>query len=209
MSEWIIHGTASASPDSKKKAIFCFGGTAMQMGSIPPFEFLTYLSTLYKDTDMDLYFYIDKHQCWYQNGLEDITHTIQETADYLRHKAKSYDTVVFMGVSAGGYAAILFGSLCRVSHVVSFIPQTRITGKEYTDLALVICPETTYSLYGDTQGTDLHDIAHCDHLASFDNVTVVKQDGVHMKELRDTGTIQAILDRIFLAETVAETVIER
>ena len=31
-----------------------------------------------------------------------------------------------MGVSAGGYASILFGSLCNVSSVIAFIPRTKL-----------------------------------------------------------------------------------
>ena len=31
-----------------------------------------------------------------------------------------------MGVSSGGYAAILFGSLCHITNVISFVPRTNL-----------------------------------------------------------------------------------
>ena len=57
---------------NSKNLIVCFGGMAMKMGGILPFEFLNYLSKTYKD-NADLYFYIDKHQSWYHKGIDGIT----------------------------------------------------------------------------------------------------------------------------------------
>ena len=94
------------------------------MGGIPPFEFLNYLSSIYKNTH-DLLFHIDKNQCHYHRGLDGITKNIDETILYLNNMIQHYEKVIFIGVSAGGYAAILFGSLCKnVHHVIGFIPQT-------------------------------------------------------------------------------------
>ena len=51
-------------------------------------------------------FYIDK--CWYHKGIHDITNNIDETVLYFNTiiKAGNYKKVIFMDVSAGGYAAI-------------------------------------------------------------------------------------------------------
>ena len=108
--------------------IICFGGMAQQFLGIPPFEFLNYLSKIYTTT-CDLYFIVDKNQCWYHKGIDGITTTIDETIVYLDEiiVKGNYDKVLFMGTSAGGYGAILFGSLCKhVTHVISFVPQTII-----------------------------------------------------------------------------------
>jgi len=51
------------------KKIVCFGGMALQMGGILPFEFLNYLSLHY--TNCDLLFFVDKYQCWYHKGFEE------------------------------------------------------------------------------------------------------------------------------------------
>ena len=118
---------------------------ALQMGGILPFEFLKYLSKIYANK-ADLYFFIDKKQRWYHNGIREITQSIDETVLYLNNiiKEAGYDKAIFMGVSSGGYAAILFGSLCNVNNVISFIPRTMggrgvgMNDERYYDLKNVI-----------------------------------------------------------------------
>lgn len=68
--------------NGNKILIVCFGGMALQFGGILPFEFLNYLSSEYVDK-CDLYFFIDKNQCWYHKGLKDITNNIDETVLYI------------------------------------------------------------------------------------------------------------------------------
>ena len=46
--------------NNSENLIICFGGMALAMGGILPFEFLNYLSKIYKK-NTDLYFYIDKN----------------------------------------------------------------------------------------------------------------------------------------------------
>ena len=65
-----------------KLLIVCFGGMALKFGDILPFEFLNYLSSLYVNT-CDLYFFIDKHQCWYHKGIHGITNNIDKTVLYI------------------------------------------------------------------------------------------------------------------------------
>ena len=55
--------------NNSENLIVCFGGTALKMGGILPFEFLNYLSKTYKK-NTDLYFYIDKHCCRYHKGIK-------------------------------------------------------------------------------------------------------------------------------------------
>ena len=115
--------------NGNKTLIVCFGGMVLKFGGILPFEFLNYLSSIYLHV-CDLYFLIDANQCWYHKGIKDITNDIDETVLYLNNIIKNgkYEKVIFMGTSAGGYAAILFGSLCNcVNNVISFIPQTIIS----------------------------------------------------------------------------------
>ena len=120
-----------------------------------------------------------------------------------------------MGTSGGGYAAILFGSLCKVSNVVAFIPPTKLSNpkyKEYQDLNLIINPTTHYLLYGDVNIKhidDPHHITHCERLTHYtpsdishehnvekrENVTLVKTC-VDLKRLRDSGEIKSIIDNI-------------
>jgi hypothetical protein len=187
-----------------KNLIICFGGLALQFGGILPFEFLNYLSSIYKDY-CDLIFFIDSHQCWYHKGLKDITNNIDETIVYLNNIIKNgvYNKVIFMGTSAGGYASILFGSLCNnINHIISFIPQTIINNPinlNYSNLKNIINENTKYILYGDKSVQDINDnhhILHCENIEHFTNVKIIKNEGCNMKELRDSGFIKQILDDI-------------
>ena len=179
----------------------CFGGCALKMGCILPFEFLRYLSSNYEDK-CDLLFYIDLKKKFYNSGIEGIGNNIHEVAEYLKHIIQNYEKVIFMGVSAGGYAAILFGSLCNVTNVLAFIPITILNENyDYPNLRDVINQTTKYELFGDISirnVNDLHHIRHCDNLKSFENVRIHKLQQVIMSELRDNGKIKEVLDNILL-----------
>ena len=189
-----------------KILIVCFGGMALQFGGIIPFEFLNYLSPLYVDI-CDLYFFIDKNQCWYHKGIQGITNNIDETVLYINDIIKNgnYERVLFMGVSAGGYGAILFGSLCNnVNNVISFIPQTILKNpinSNYSNLKTLINKNTIYLLYGDKSIQDInntHHILHCENIENFPNVKVIEGKECNLKKLRDSGYIKNLIDSIIL-----------
>ena len=189
--------------NNSENLIICFGGMALKMGGILPFEFLNYLSkTFQKNTD--LYFYIDKKQCWYHKGIYGITNNIDDTVLYLNSiiKKSNYKKILFMGVSAGGYASILFGSLCNVSSVIAFIPRTKIINpinKKYGDLKLIVNNQTDYILHADTAAVNSnHHISQCNYLECFKNVKMVYHNGLNMKKLRNNGTIKKIIDNILI-----------
>jgi hypothetical protein len=190
--------------NGNKILIVCFGGMALQFGRIVPFEFLNYLSSIFSDR-CNLYFFIDKHQCWYHKGIQHITNNIDETVIYINDIIKNgnYEKVIFMGVSAGGYAAILFGSLCNnVNNIISFIPQTIIKNpinSNYSNLKNVINKNTSYLLYGDKSIEDNnhnHHISHCENLEDFQNVKIIRGEHCILKELRDNGYIKSIIESI-------------
>tara|TARA_Y100000389_G_scaffold8472_3_gene8072 strand:- start:6760 stop:7362 length:603 start_codon:yes stop_codon:yes gene_type:complete len=189
--------------DANDNLIVCFGGMRLKFGNFQPFEFLNYLSKTYKNVDLN--FFIDQHQCWYHKGLKGITSNIEETAEYLKKiiNAKPYKKVIFMGISAGGYASILFGSLCNVNHVLSFIPRTmyeqRMSNENYFDLKNVINKDTKYILYGDLgekRKKHDHHICQCYNISSFENVDLIKLKTVNMKVLRDNDSIKKQIDKI-------------
>jgi hypothetical protein len=192
--------------NGKKKLIVCFGGMGLQFGGILPFEFLNFLSSIYLDT-CDLYFFIDKNQCWYHKGIKDITNNIDETVLYINNIIKNgnYEMVLFMGISAGGYGAILFGSLCNnVNNIISFIPQTILNNpinSNYSNLKNIINKNTSYLLYGDKSIqniNDSHHISHCENLEHFPNVKIIKSENCILKNLRDNGDIKNLIDIIIL-----------
>ena len=183
------------------KLIVCFGGMAQKMGGIPPFEFVKYLSSIYKN-EYDLIFYVDIKQCCYHNGFLNITNNIDETVIYLNEKITNgnYNKVIFMGVSAGGYAAILFGSLCNVTNIIAFIPPTKLKkpiNPQFKDLKSVINKHSNYLLYADLSIKDINDchhISHCQNIDCFSNVTIIPKSRINMKQLRDLGEIKQIID---------------
>ena len=184
--------------------IVCFGGISLKMGRILPFEFLNYLSNNYKN-ECDLLFYIDIYKCWYHKGIDGLTNNIDETVIYLNNKIinGNYNKVIFMGVSAGGYAAILFGSLCsNVTNIISYVPQTILKNsinKKYSNLKNIINQDRNYILYGDLNiinADNHHHILHCNNLKKYTNVKIIEKNGINLKQLRDSGEIKIILDSI-------------
>jgi hypothetical protein len=110
-----------------------------------------------------------------------------------------------MGTSAGGYASILFGSLCNnINNVISFIPQTILNNPiylKYVNLKNIINKNTKYILWGDMSiqdKNDSHHILHCENIECFLNVKIIKTNGVNLKQLRDDGSIKKILDDILI-----------
>ena len=96
-----------------------------------------------------------------------------------------------MGVSAGGYAAILFGSLCHVTKVISFIPRrklkAKIVDKKYEKLKNIINNDTDYWLYGNLSVKNNDGNRHISkwvNLASFSNTKIVKKNSLDMKKIK-------------------------
>jgi hypothetical protein len=139
----------------------------------------------------------------YHSGIEDTTRSVDESVVYLRDKTRGYKHAVFLGVSSGGYAAILYGSLLNISAVVAFIPQTRLENKEryydtrYVDLAPILNPITRYTLIGDPDEKEaFHHMSHCSRVAHLPNVEVLSHAKLQMKKLRDDGRLTQILNDV-------------
>jgi hypothetical protein len=61
----------------------------------------------------------DNKKQWYLNGINKDVNSIEKLEVFLKHETKGYKTIM-LGSSAGGYAAVLFGSLLKSEHVISF-----------------------------------------------------------------------------------------
>jgi hypothetical protein len=193
--------------NNSKNVIICFSGIGKQFGQIQPFEFLNHLTKTYEN-NVDLYFFIDNYQCWYHKGFnDDHVTSIDNTVEYLNTIIKNgnYEKIIFMGTSAGGYASILFGSLCNVTNVIAFIPQTILREKhcmdsKYQNLNKFINKTTKYVLYGDATVTgvgEYHHVSHCLNIKNNPNVKVkIQKQPIVMKELRDKGIIKMEIDKI-------------
>jgi len=183
--------------------IVCFGGFALKMGGIPPYDFLNFLG---KNFNADKIFYRDLKQMCYHYGIDGISKDIDTTVAYLKTKLTGFRRVIFTGTSAGAYAAILFGSLLNVSEVLVFNPITILYGRRdkynlrYVDLSKdVINGITQYYLYGDISiqnEEDLHHIKHCKNISQYPNVHIIYKNGVNLKTMKTSGELYNIYDAL-------------
>ena len=179
--------------------VISFAGHDRMFGLIPRFEFVNFMETRFKN--ISRHFYTDKYLNSYNQGIHEITNNIDETIDYLRNEIKNYKNVICLGVSSGGYAAILFGSLLNINYVLAFIPQTLRRNKnideKYRDISKFINETTKYYLYGDLSVSDVmncHHISQCERISHHSNVFLIKKKYINLKEMRDTGELYAILN---------------
>ena len=179
--------------------VISFAGHDRMFGLIPRFEFVNFMETRFKN--ISRHFYTDKYLNSYNQGIHEITNNIDETIDYLRNEIKNYKNVICLGVSSGGYAAILFGSLLNINYVLAFIPQTLRRNKnideKYRDIIKFINETTKYYLYGDLSVSDVmncHHISQCERISHHSNVFLIKKKYINLKEMRDTGELYAILN---------------
>lgn len=191
--------------------IVSFGGCAKKFGGIQPFEFLNFLSKNY--TECDKYFYIDKQNYRYHRGILGITKNIDETKEYLFNIIKNYSNVYFLGFSAGGYAAILFGSLLNVTCVIAFVPPTlcnmkndnRVFDEKYIDLLPYINNTTKYHLFGNSAIKNIFDSHHISHilrLKNYSNVIIEDYKNLNMIEFRNNGKLLKIFNSIIKKQSV-------
>jgi hypothetical protein len=185
------------------KIIVCFGGLAGILAKIPVFEFRNFLNKTIPNYS-SLYL-IDIKQCWYHKGLKGRTRNIPSTIRYLRNIIRRYSEVTFIGVSMGGYAAILFGSLLNIKNVISFIPQTIINrshaktvNNKYFNLKKFINTTTNYQIYGNLNcpAESNHSIHHCNNINIYDNVTLIARDHLCLKQMRGSGELENIIKSI-------------
>ncbi len=108
--------------------LIAFGGLGTAIG-IPVFEFFNVVSTF--EQPVKQMFIRDLQGAWYHRGVVAAGDTIEEVAEYVREVVRTSGArrVVTVGNSAGGYAALLFGSLIEATQVLAFGPQTFISAR--------------------------------------------------------------------------------
>jgi hypothetical protein len=109
-------------PDSDTLLV-AFGGLAGHIG-MPPFEFFRVSGQL----GVKRAFVRDTARAWYHHGVAGVGGSIDEVARKLGRLLVTIDASrsVFVGASAGGYAAMLFGRLLQPDEVLAFSPQSLI-----------------------------------------------------------------------------------
>jgi hypothetical protein len=94
----------------------------------PPFEFFD----VAHDLEVKKAYLRDLDHAWYHAGVRGFADSPNALVDKLREILKAADAnrVVFVGSSAGGWAALMFGALLDVDLVLAFSPQTTLDEQE-------------------------------------------------------------------------------
>ena len=140
----------------RKPLIIAFGGISGQIHQ-PLFEFKTFLQN---NIDCHFIYLKDTKQAWYQLGVVGLGDTITDVSNNLKEIIKNinYSTIITIGSSMGGYAAMLFGSLIGANSILAFGPQT------------FICPNRLRAV-GDTRVIGPIDAMHAVVNVMYDDLT--------------------------------------
>jgi pimeloyl-ACP methyl ester carboxylesterase len=206
---------------SSSTLLVAFGGIYGGLG-VPPFELFRATSGI----PVKRLFVRDLEQAWYHRGLPGSGETIEELAQTLREliEANGVRRLVMAGNSAGGYAALLFGTLLGADVALSFAPQTVIDldvlasmddhrwderlgeladagalDERWLDLARALPAirraNTRYEVYFDDSFAT--DRLHAEHIGQLAGVRLhARSGGAHSvaQDLRSSGELGRILD---------------
>ena len=65
----------------------------------------------------------DLYKSWYLLGISSQSPTVESLCEFLRKEVNGYQEVIMVGISSGGYAAILFGSMLKATTILAFSAQ--------------------------------------------------------------------------------------
>jgi hypothetical protein len=189
------------------------------MGGIPPFEFMSAMS----ECNLACCFVRDLNQSFYQMGLRGLSDDVPAAVRLLADIgcAHEFERVVCTGVSAGAFAATLFGAFIGADEVHAFSPLTVLRshgrakvrnqiqframkkavprGARYFDLKPVLLglPKRRTEIHLHYGMSDRLDIAHVQRLRKVPGVLVHPYPGLThanlAKALRSDGRLQLIL----------------
>jgi hypothetical protein len=181
--------------------VVSFAGHGLKFGGVPRPEFYNFISKNFPRVDVLLL--VDYNCRCYHQGLKGITSNVDETSDYIQNIIHGYEKIVFVGVSAGGYAAILFGSLLKVNYVIAITPQTKLKAlffdDSYKDITNRINSTTNYILVADTSvehPEHMHHSSHCERIEHYDNVVVLRKNKVDVTQMRDDGSLLELFHNV-------------
>jgi pimeloyl-ACP methyl ester carboxylesterase len=200
--------------------LIAFGGMRGELG-IPPFEFFKATAGF----PIKRLFVRDLSQAWYHRGIPGCGPTIGETAESLKRLIAEHDVdrLVVAGTSAGGYAALVFGTLLGAETAICFAPQTVLDldtlasmedhrwdaqveelmadgglDPRWTDLRSALpearCADTRYELHFDPSFPP--DRRHCERLSGLEGVLLrPREKGGHniARDMRDAGELEPLL----------------
>jgi len=189
--------------DNSKNLIVCFASNTHN-----GFEMKKSLMSLkYERNDFDVLYLRNKLQ-WYLGELNGIGKNINCTIAFLRRHFAKYDKVVCTGISAGGYASLLFGSLLKVNKVITVDAQTDleyvknelnflgkrakecpITWSKYNKIANVLNDVVSYNVYYE------EDDHWQTHHKGFEFMNLVLHGNYHYNEIKHFPTVSKFNSR--------------
>lgn len=99
--------------------VVTFSGLGMLDSIRPRFELIGSLTNI-KNNNFDILGVRDLNYSWY---ISDINSYLSKLDEII----KKYDNVIFIGISSGGFASLLYGKILKVNKIISFSPQTNIS----------------------------------------------------------------------------------
>ena len=88
------------------------------------FQMKTSLLNISEECKFDTLFLRNHKHHWYLGKLKEIGTGVNEIKNFLKKQISTYNKIIFVGSSMGGYGALLYGSLLDVDFIVAPIPQT-------------------------------------------------------------------------------------
>lgn len=112
----VIFYSSSTTPSNEKKLLICFCGIGNRL-LVPIPVFLQCIP----DQSFDVLIYRDPDQTCFLNGIPDFSNSLQDlVADTLPHvNFATYKSLVTIGTSGGGSAALYFGILANAEKAIS------------------------------------------------------------------------------------------
>lgn len=179
------------------------------------------LKLKYERNDLDL-LYIKNPKNWYLGGITGVGENINQTIEFLKEIFEKYDKVICVGISMGGYASILFGSLLNVNYVVACRPQTDLdyviekcrtenlcqarlglskvinfeTFQKYKNLNKIINNSTIFYVKSPFLKDGYHDIHHYNNIKHFKNVKLLERKNNPEELSNITPIVTDILEEV-------------
>lgn len=134
----------------------------------------------------------DIQKQWYIGGINSHIHSPELLLEFLQKETRGY-SVITIGSSAGGYAAVLFGSLLSAKRVFSFNGQFEInsllkTSNQQTDPLLFRNAESTLARY-----FDLRNFINRDTVIYYFSSLGSEWDNQQYKHINDIASVKPIL----------------
>lgn len=107
----------------QKPLFVAFGGCGSAIGGIHVFEFRTFITRHFPDCNFVSC--LDRNRSWYHKGIRGFSTDFQSTCENLEKLIRPMQPsrIISIGVSAGGYAALLFSCIVKIDSVLAFSPQ--------------------------------------------------------------------------------------